>query len=203
MINHLSGRLIEKNPAYAVVECGGVGYYLNISLNTYSKLSDSEACRIFTHLQINDDAHTLYGFADEEERRLFRNLISVSGVGASTARMILSAMNPIEIQECIATEDAARLKSVKGIGEKTAMRIIIELKDKIRKGWDFGVQSASGGSNLKPQTSNFLKIKGEAMTALLTLGFAKPSVDKALDQLLKQHPATSVEDLIRKALKTL
>jgi Holliday junction DNA helicase RuvA len=203
MINHLNGRLIEKNPTFAVIECGGVGYYVNISLYTYSKLGDSEACKIFTHLQINDDAHTLYGFSDEEERRLFRNLISVSGVGASTARMILSAMNPAEIQECIAREDAARLKSVKGIGEKTAMRIIIELKDKMK-----APHSASGGykspvSGGVGEASNYLKIRGEALTALLTLGFPKPSVDKALDQLLKQQPSTTVEDLIRKALKTL
>src|SRR5258706_16380398 len=116
MINHLNGRLIEKNPAYIVVECGGVGYYVNISLHTYSKLANEESIKIFTHLQINEDAHTLYGFADEDERRLFKNLISVSGVGASTARMILSAMNPPELQECIANEDAGRLKKVKGIG---------------------------------------------------------------------------------------
>src|SRR5438477_12217182 len=127
MINHLFGRLIEKNPAYIVIECAGVGYFVNISLNTYSSLGEEESCKIFTHLQINDDAHTLYGFAEEEERKLFRNLISVSGVGASTARMILSAMSPVELRDCIMNGDAGRLKSVKGIGEKTAMRLIIEL----------------------------------------------------------------------------
>src|SRR6185436_8947403 len=101
MINHLSGKLIEKNPAYIIIECGGVGYFVNISLQTYSKIPDAEHCKIFTHVQINEDAHTLFGFADEDERRLFRNLLSVSGVGASTARMMLSSMTPAEIQDCI------------------------------------------------------------------------------------------------------
>src|SRR6185295_16396494 len=133
MINHLSGKLVEKNPAYIVIECAGVGYHVNISLNTYSHIGDSEQCKIFTHLQINEDAHTLYGFADEDERRLFKLLISVSGVGANTARMMLSSMNPPEIQDCIVNEDARRLQAIKGIGEKTALRIILELKSKLKK----------------------------------------------------------------------
>jgi Holliday junction DNA helicase RuvA len=191
MINHLSGRLIEKNPAYIIVECAGVGYFVNISLNTYSKLADDEQIKIFTHLQINEDAHTLFGFADEDERRLFRQLISISGVGASTARMMLSSMNPAEIQDAIVSADATRLKAIKGIGEKTAQRIILELKDKLKK-----------EPQLKVMTTN-LKIKNEAMSALMTLGFNKQAVDKVVDNLVRKEPNISVEDLIRNALKTL
>ena len=190
MIHHLHGRLIEKNPAYVVIECAGVGYFVNISLHTYSHLPDQEACKIYTHLQINEDAHTLYGFADEEERKLFRNLISVSGVGASTARMILSSMNPAEIQGCIVNEDANRLKTVKGIGEKTALRLILELKNKVKK---------EGVIRTMPH----FKVKDEALNALITLGFARVSIDRTLDQLLKNQPAMTVEDLIRQALKQL
>jgi holliday junction DNA helicase RuvA len=191
MINHLTGRLVEKTPAYVVIECAGVGYYVNISLHTYSQLGDEEQCKIFTHLQINEDAHTLFGFADEEERRLFRQLISISGVGASTARMMLSSMNPHEIQEAIVNEDAKRLQAIKGIGEKSAQRIILELKSKLKK-----------EPQLKAMTTN-LKVKDEAMSALLTLGFNKQAVDKVIDGLVKQQPAINVEDLIRQALKTL
>ena len=191
MINHLHGRLIEKNPAYLVVECGGVGYFVNISLHTYSAVPDKEECKIYIHLQINEDAHTLFGFAEEDERRLFRNLISVSGVGASTARMILSSMNPQEILACIVNGDVARLKTVKGIGEKTAQRMILELKDKLKK--DGPVKSVV----------SHLKIKDEAMSALLTLGFSRQAVDKTVENLLRDQPAMTVEDLIRKALKTM
>ncbi|MEO8085823.1 MAG: Holliday junction branch migration protein RuvA [Bacteroidota bacterium] len=191
MINHLHGRLVEKNPAYIIIECAGVGYFVNISLNTYSAIPDKEECKVFTHLQINEDAHTLFGFADEDERKLFRNLISVSGVGASTARMILSSMNPAEILSCIVNADVVRLKTVKGIGEKTAQRMILELKDKLKK--DGPVKSIV----------SHLKIKDEAMSALLTLGFGRQAVDKTVDQILRDQPTMSVEDLIRKALKTM
>ncbi len=191
MINHLHGRLVEKNPAYVIIECAGVGYFVNISLNTYSAIPDKEECKVFTHLQINEDAHTLFGFADEAERKLFRSLISVSGVGASTARMMLSSMNPAEILSCIVHGDVARLKTVKGIGEKTAQRMILELKDKLKK--DSPVKSVM----------SHLKVKDEAMSALLTLGFARHAVDKTVDNLLRDQPAMTVEDLIRKALKTM
>jgi Holliday junction DNA helicase RuvA len=191
MINHLHGRLIEKNPAYVIIECAGVGYFVNISLTTYAAIPEKEECRIYTHLQINEDAHTLFGFADEEERKLFRSLISVSGVGASTARMILSSMNPAEILSCIVNGDVARLKSVKGIGEKTAQRMILELKDKLKK--DGPVKSVI----------SHLKVKDEAMSALLTLGFNRQAVDRTVDNLLREKPAITVEDLIRQALKTM
>jgi Holliday junction DNA helicase RuvA len=191
MINHLHGRLVEKNPAFVIIECAGVGYFVNISLTTYAAIPDREECRIFTHLQINEDAHTLFGFADEDERKLFRNLISVSGVGASTARMILSSMNPSEILGCIVNGDVARLRTVKGIGEKTAQRMILELKDKLKK--DGPVKSVV----------THLKVKDEAMSALLTLGFNRQAVDKTVDNLLRDKPSISVEDLIRQALKTM
>jgi Holliday junction DNA helicase RuvA len=192
MYNHLSGRLVEKNPAYVIIECGGVGYFVNISLHTYSKIPDKEACKIFTFLQITEDAHTLYGFADEEERKLFRSLISVSGIGCNTARMMLSSMNPAEIQECIVNEDAQKLKAIKGIGEKTALRAILELKNKLKK------------DGIVPAVTSQLKVKNEAMSALLTLGFAKNSVDKALETILKSQSAElSVEEVIRQALKSL
>ena len=123
MIAHINGKLVELNPAYAVIECNGVGYYLNISLNTYSRLGESESCKLFTHLSVKEDSHTLYGFYEKLERKIFRMLISVSGVGASTARVILSSMQSSEIRDAIVSEDIALIKSVKGIGVKTAQRI--------------------------------------------------------------------------------
>ncbi|MBK6444955.1 MAG: Holliday junction branch migration protein RuvA [Bacteroidetes bacterium] len=191
MLNHLTGRLTEKNPASVVVECHGVGYLVNISLNTYSKISESENVRILVHLQISEDAHTLYGFADEEERRLFRLLITVSGIGCNTARMMLSSMNVDEIENALVTEDVHRLKSIKGIGEKTAQRAILELKSKLKK------------DGILPSLLSHLKVKDEAMAALLTLGFARNSVDKTSDSILKKNPISTVEDLIKQALKSL
>ena len=192
MYNHLSGRLIEKNPAYVILECNGVGYFVNISLHTFSKIPEKEACRILTYLQITEDAHTLYGFAEEEERKLFRNLISVSGIGCNTARMMLSSMTPAEIQECIVQENAKRLQAIKGIGEKTALRMILELKGRLKK------------DGVVPSMNSRLKIKDEAMLALTTLGFAKNAVDKTLDQIMNDRSADlPVEEIIRQALKSL
>ena len=191
MINHLQGKLIEKNPASIIVECSGVGYYLNISLNTYSKISDGENVKILTHVQISEDAHTLYGFADDEERKLFRLLITVSGIGCNTARMMLSSMTVSEIETYILQDDATKLKSIKGIGEKTALRVILELKNKLRK------------EGHMPMTNSPLRVKDEAISALITLGFTRNSVDKTLDTILKISPSASVEDLIKQALKAL
>jgi len=191
MYNHLNGRLIEKTPAYIVIECGGVGYLVNISLHTYSRISDKESLKILTFLQITEDAHTLYGFADEEERKLFRALISVSGIGCNTARMMLSSMNPAQIQECIVSEDAPKLQAIKGIGEKTALRLILELKSKFKK------------EGVMPTVTSHLKVKDEAMNALLTLGFPKNAVDKTLESILKSGAELSVEEMIRQALKSL
>ena len=192
MYNHFFGKLIKKNPAYIILECGGVGFFINISLHTYSKIPDAEAWKIFVHLQITEDTHTLYGFADEEERKLFRNLISVSGIGCNTARMMLSSMNPAEIQESIVSENALKLQAIKGIGEKTALRAIVELKNKLKKDGVF------------PSVATKMKVKDEAMSALLTLGFAKNAVDKTLDTILRTKGAElSVEEIIRHALKSL
>ena len=183
--------MAEKNPAFVVINCAGVGYFVNISINTYSKLGDNENVKLLTHLQITEDAHTLYGFIDEEERRLFRLLITVSGIGCNTARMMLSSMNVPEIEHCILSDNSAKLKSIKGIGEKTALRVILEIKSKL-------IKDSSGLSML----SN-LKVKDEALAALITLGFAKNNVEKTIDSLLKTTPSSNVEDLIRNALKAL
>lgn len=191
MIHYLNGKLVEKNPAYLIVECGGVGYFVNISLHTFSKIPDQENLLIYTHLQISEDTHALYGFADEEERRMFRLLITVSGIGCNTARMMLSSMNVLELESCIVQDDILRLKKIKGIGEKTAQRMVLELKSKLRK--EPGVLS---------QVSNF-KIKDEAASALQTLGFNRSTVDKTLDGLLRNNPAASVEELVKYALKAL
>lgn len=188
MINHLNGRLVEKNPAYLIIECAGIGYFVNISLNTYSRIEEKEDIRILIHLQITEDAHTLYGFADEEERRLFRLLITVSGIGCNTARMMLSSMTVQEIGQCISHEDAVQLQKIKGVGEKTAKRIILELKGKLKK---------------EPGLVSHLRVRDEAATALLTLGFNRSSVDKTLDNLLRNSPSRNVEELIRDALKAL
>lgn len=191
MINHLHGKLIEKNPASLVIECAGIGYFVNISLNTYSKITATEDIRILTHVQITEDAHTLYGFADEEERKLFRLLITVSGIGCNTARMMLSSMTVAEIETYILQDDAHKLKSIKGIGEKTALRVILELKNKLKK------------DGHVPSLNSPLRVKDEAVSALITLGFTRNSVDKTLDNLLKTNPSASVEELIKQALKAL
>lgn len=193
MITHIQGRLIEKNPAYAIIDCNGVGYYLNISLNTFSKIGTDEFCKLYTHLSIREDAHTLYGFADQEERNVFRLLISVSGVGASTARMILSSLSPAEVQQAIAASDVNTLKNIKGIGAKSAQRIIVDLKDKI------------GKEDILPDnvTISGNTIKNEALSALITLGFDKKKADKALDKSMKEVGDVSVEELIKITLKSL
>lgn len=191
MINHLHGRLIEKNPTHIVIECGGVGYFVNVSLHTFSALPEHEELKILTHLQITEDAQTLYGFLSEEERKIFRLLITVSGIGCNTARMMLSSMSVTEIEQCILSENVKKLQGIKGIGEKTAQRVILELKSKLKK------------ETISPAAVPHFKIRDEAMAALLTLGFNKQTIDKTLDQLLRAEPAVNVEDLIKNALKTL
>lgn len=194
MIHHIEGKLVEKTPTHAVIECAGVGYLLNISLNTFSRITDSEKCKLFAHLAIREDAHVLYGFYDMEERATFLQLISVSGVGAATARMILSSLTPAEIKQAIAAGNVGQLKSIKGIGEKTAQRIIVDLAGKLG---DIG-----GGS------SNFLgkhnKIKDESLVALVNLGFAKQVAEKAIEKAIQKDPTEkTVEQLIKDALKHL
>ncbi len=193
MITQIKGRLVEKNPTYVVVDCSGVGYLLHISLNTFSSLPESEAITLFTHLSVKEDSHTLFGFIDKTEREIFRLLISVSGVGPSIARTMLSSMSSEEIQQAIATENIALIQSVKGIGAKTAQRVIIDLKDKILKTFDLDTISV-----IKNNTN-----KDEALSALEVLGFNRKQSDKVLNTVLKEQPEASVELLIKSALKSL
>jgi len=193
MITHLSGKLSEKNPTHVVIDCNGVGYFVNISLHTFSKLPETESIKLYTHLQIREDAHTLYGFSSLGEREIFKLLISVSGIGANTARTMLSSLTPKQVREGIATEDVALIQSIKGIGIKTAQRVIIDLKDKILKIYDIDEVS------VKESNTN----KDEALSALEVLGFNKKQAEKVLDKLATTQPEASVEDLIKQALKKL
>lgn len=196
MIAYLKGEITFKNPTFIIVETGGVGYMVHISLYTYSQIEKSEHVKILTHQHIKEDSHTLYGFADEQERSLFRHLISVSGIGPGTAQIILSAMNPGDIRAAIIGERDDAFRSVKGIGPKTAKRIILDLKDKLSK--DGGEMPA--GSFLPSDNT----IREEALSALVALGFNKIAVQKALNQILKEQPAVGkVEELIKLALREL
>jgi len=193
MITHLRGKLVEKNPTYVIVECGGVGYFLNISLHTFSMLSDEENIFVYTDLLVKEDSHTLYGFAERAERDVFRLLISVSGVGASTARTMLSSLSPADVRDAIANGDVPVIQSVKGIGAKTAQRVILDLKDKILKVYDIGeVSQQSNNTN-----------KEEALSALEVLGFTRKQSEKVVDKVLSQDTLLSVENIIKQALKNL
>ncbi len=193
MITHLRGKLVQKNPTYVIIECAGVGYFLNISLHTFSKIGDQENIQLFTHLQIKEDAHTLFGFSEQSEREIFRLLLSVSGIGASTARTMLSSLSPLQVRDAIANADVAKIQSVKGIGAKTAQRVILDLKDKILKIYD--IDEVSTGSN----NTN----KDEALSALEVLGFVRKQAEKVVDKVINQDPTLSVEDIIKHALKNL
>ena len=193
MITHIQGKLVEKNPTDVTIDCNGVGYFLNISLHTFSQIPDQEALKLYTHLQVREDAHTLYGFASKAERELFRLLISVSGIGANTARTMLSSLTPKQIREGIATEDVALIQSIKGIGAKTAQRVIIDLKDKILKIYDIDEVS------VKESNTN----KDEALSALEVLGFVKKQAEKVIDKIVAQQPDANVETIIKLALKNL
>lgn len=194
MINHLRGKLVEKNPTYAVVECAGVGYFVNISLQTFSALPESESIHLYTHLIVKEDAHTLYGFHSQLEREVFRLLISVSGVGPSTGRMMISSLEPKEIQQGIVDGDVGLIQSVKGIGAKTAQRIILDLRDKIMKTYQMESESLVTAD---------LSSKEEALSALEVLGFNAKQSEKVIVKLLKEDPDLNVEQIIKKALKTL
>ena len=193
MITHIRGKLVEKNPTYAVIECNGVGYFLHISLNTYSKIPDIEAIKLYTYLSIKEDSHTLFGFSDKVEREIFKLLISVSGVGTSIARTMLSSMTPEQIQHAIASEDVATIQSVKGIGAKTAQRVIIDLRDKIVKTYQLTEDS--------PLSNNTLK--EEALSALEVLGFSRKQVDRLVQRIIQETPDTTLENIIKQALKNL
>lgn len=194
MIHHLKGQLVEKNPTYVVIDCNGVGYTVNISLHTFSLLSSSEAISLYTYLQVKEDSHTLYGFMEKSEREIFKLLISVSGVGTSTARTMLSSLQPKEVTTAIATGDVPTIQSVKGIGAKTAQRVILDLKDKVLK------VMAEGDEVLVSQNNTN---KEEALSALEVLGYNRRQAGKAVDKILKDDPDSSVESIIKLALKTL
>jgi len=194
VITHIHGKLVEKTPTYVVVDVNGVGYKIKISLQTFSAI-DEELCKLYTHLAIKEDSHTLFGFFVESERHLFRNLISVSGVGPSTAQVILSTYSTEEIIHHITTADVKAIESVKGIGAKTAQRIIIDLKDKVAKGMPTS-------DLLFDNTDN--TIKDEALSALLALGFAKKAAENKIDKVLKTNSEiTSVEELVKTALSQM
>tara|TARA_R110002020_G_scaffold262126_2_gene476534 strand:- start:101270 stop:101851 length:582 start_codon:yes stop_codon:yes gene_type:complete len=193
MITHLKGKLVEKNPTEIIIDCNGVGYFVNISLHTYSLLPDGEAISIHTYLHVKEDAHTLYGFMQKSERDIFKLLISVSGVGTSTARTMLSSLTPEQLKQSIATGDVPVIQSVKGIGAKTAQRVILDLKDKILKVYDIDEVSIS--------TSN--TNKEEALSALETLGFLRKQAEKVCNKIVQENPSADVETIIKQALKNL
>jgi Holliday junction DNA helicase RuvA len=193
MITHLEGKLVEKNPTDVVIDCNGVGYFINISLHTFSQIPDKEHVKLFTYLQVREDSHSLYGFSSKTEREIFKLLISVSGIGANTARTMLSSLTPEQVKEGIAGEDVALIQSVKGIGAKTARRVIIDLKDKVLK--VYGLDELS----LMPNNIN----KDEALSALEVLGFNKRQSEKVIDRIIKNQPDAQVEQIIKEALKNL
>ena len=192
MITQIKGRLVEKSPTELVVDCNGVGYSINISLNTFSQLKDEENIKLFTHLIVKEDSHTLFGFSTKSERELFKLLISVSGVGASTARTMLSSLTPIEIISSINNEDVNSVQSIKGIGSKTAQRIILELKDKV-----LSLESDDS------QIQMISKDADEAITALEVLGYSRKQTSKIVNQIKTENHGITVESLIKKALNKL
>ena len=193
MIHHLKGKLVEKNPTHVIVECGGVGYFVNISLNTFSKLPENESISIYTHLQVKEDSHTLYGFIEKSEREIFRLLISVSGIGSNIARTMLSSLSPSQIRDAIANGDVPTIQSIKGIGAKTAQRVILDLRDKVLKVYDIDEVSLSANNTNKD----------EALSALEVLGFARKQAERVVDKVLSQDASISVENIIKLALKNL
>ncbi len=194
MYAYIDGKLAFKCPTYVIIEAGGVGYHINISLNTYSSINDKERCKLYTWLHVKEDAHTLYGFADEGEKRLFLHLVSVSGIGPNTGRMILSSITPAEIQTAIVKGDVPLIQRIKGIGPKSAQRMILELQDKLKK---------EGPDTLISMPVNNTA-KDEALTALIMLGFARNVAEKALSQAISTGGLSlSVEQLIKIALKSL
>ncbi len=196
MIAYLNGDITYKTPTYIYVDCHGVGYHVNISLNTYAKLENLQKIKILTYLNVKEDEHTLFGFFDDDERSLFILLISVSGVGVNTARIILSYMTPDEVRTAIIHENAVSLGKVKGIGPKTAKRIILDLKDKVIK--------ESGSDHVILVGPETVSIRSEALSALVALGFPKPVVEKQIKTVMEKNPNTDqVEELIKQVLKQM
>lgn len=191
MITYLNGRLIEKTPTSLIVECGGIGYEVRISLNTYSAIGNEEAIKIFTQFVVREDAQILYGFKNIEEREMFNLLVSVSGIGPNTGILMLSGLSPSEIANAITSEDVETIKGVKGIGNKTAQRVIVDLKDKMLK-FEVSEDNIMSSNNT---------LRFDALTALVSLGFDKKSAEKAINKVMKEHE--TVELLIKDALKVL
>lgn len=192
MYEYIQGKISELTPASVIIDNNGVGYFINISLNTYSGLSGKDQAVVFVHQVVREDAHTLYGFINKGEREIFRHLISVSGIGANTARMMLSSLSPSEIKEAILSGNVKLLNGIKGIGAKTAQRIVVDLSDKV------GKSEISGEIFATQSNTN----RDEALSALVMLGFAKNTVEKVLDKLLKSDPNLGVEELVKQALKS-
>ncbi|MGZ9734384.1 Holliday junction branch migration protein RuvA [Flavobacterium sp. GNP002] len=193
MIAHLQGKLVEKSPTHIIIDCGGVGYHVNISLHTYSLLPNTDFIKVYTHLQIKEDAHTLFGFVEKSEREIFKMLLSVSGIGASIARTMLSSLDPKQITNAIASGDVVTIQSIKGIGSKTAQRVILDLKDKVLKLYDLDEVSMSQSNTNRD----------EALSALEVLGFLRKSSERVVEKIVKEDPDASVESIIKKALKNL
>jgi len=193
MIAHLQGKLVEKTPTQVVIDCNGVGYQVNISLHTYSLLPATDFIKLFTHLQIKEDSHTLFGFAEKSEREIFRLLLSVSGIGASIARTMLSSLDPKQITNAIASADVITIQSIKGIGSKTAQRVILDLKEKVLKLYDLDEVSMSHSNTNRD----------EALSALEVLGFVRKTSERVIEKIIKDAPDSSVESIIKQALKNL
>ncbi|MDM1347462.1 Holliday junction branch migration protein RuvA [Myroides marinus] len=193
MIAHIQGRLVEKTATEVVIDCGGVGYLIHISLHTFSQIGSSENLRLYTYLQIKEDGHTLFGFIDKIERELFKLLISVSGIGGNTARNMLSSIAPKDLLQAIGSSDVKTIQSVKGIGAKTAQRVILDLQEKVLKLYNI--------NEVSPVINN--TNADEALSALEVLGFVRKSAEKVVDKIIKQTPDASVEFIIKQALKNL
>jgi Holliday junction DNA helicase RuvA len=193
MIAHLQGKLVEKSPTQVVIDCGGVGYHVNISLHTYSLLPATDYIKLYTHLQIKEDAHTLFGFVEKSEREIFKLLLSVSGIGASIARTMLSSLDPKQITNAIASGDVVTIQSIKGIGSKTAQRVILDLKEKVLKLYDLDEVSMSQSNTNRD----------EALSALEVLGFVRKASERVVEKIIKEAPESSVESIIKQALKNL
>ena len=193
MITHLKGKLVEKSPTNVVIEVNGIGYWVNISLTTFSQIPDNENIKLYTHLQIKEDSHSLYGFYSKKEREIFRLLISVSGVGTSTARTMLSSLDPQQVVEAISSNNVSIVQSVKGIGSKTAQRLIIELRDKILKIYDLDETYVNSNNTTRE----------EALSALEVLGINKKSSERLVDNIIKENQDISVEDIIKETLKNI
>ena len=193
MIAHIQGKLVEKLPTEVLIDCGGVGYQVNISLHTYSLIPDTENIKLFTYLQIKEDSHTLFGFVEKSEREIFKMLLTVSGIGASIARTMLSSLEPKQIIQALASGDVATIQSIKGIGSKTAQRAILDLKEKVLK-----IYNLDEVSVVQNNTN-----KDEALSALEVLGFNKKLAEKVVDKFVRESPEASVETIIKQALKNL